>query len=62
MFCPVNAPMLSANFLFLQPNAVLGIQVGAKVAAVSRKTNTTTHEVLGVITKANTQIVSYTHF
>ena len=54
--------MLSANFLFLQPNTVLGIQVGTKVAAVSRKTNTTTHEVLGVITKGNTQIVSYAHF
>lgn len=32
-------------------------QVGTKVAAVSRKTNTTTHEVLGVMTKGNTQIV-----
>ncbi|RVX02631.1 GTP-binding protein ERG [Vitis vinifera] len=31
--------------------------VGTKVAAVSRKTNTTTHEVLGVMTKGNTQIV-----
>ncbi|KAM3742011.1 hypothetical protein ACB098_07G040200 [Castanea mollissima] len=30
--------------------------VGTKVAAVSRKTNTTTHEVLGVMTKENTQI------
>ncbi|KAA8546892.1 hypothetical protein F0562_003321 [Nyssa sinensis] len=30
--------------------------VGTKVAAVSRKTNTTTHEVLGVMTKGNTQI------
>lgn len=33
------------------------VQVGTKVAAVSRKTNTTTHEVLGVMTKENTQIV-----
>lgn len=32
-------------------------QVGTKVAAVSRKTNTTTHEILGVMTKGNTQIV-----
>lgn len=30
--------------------------VGTKVAAVSRKTNTTIHEVLGVMTKGNTQI------
>ncbi|KAG4215587.1 hypothetical protein ERO13_A01G185820v2 [Gossypium hirsutum] len=30
--------------------------VGTKVAAVSRKTNTTTHEVLGVMTKRDTQI------
>ncbi|RCV29614.1 hypothetical protein SETIT_6G026400v2 [Setaria italica] len=30
--------------------------VGTKVAAVSRKTNTTTHEILGVLTKGNTQI------
>ncbi|KAJ8545043.1 hypothetical protein K7X08_017626 [Anisodus acutangulus] len=30
--------------------------VGAKVSAVSRKTNTTTHEVLGVMTKGKTQI------
>lgn len=33
------------------------MQVGTKVAAVSRKTNTTTHEVLGIMTKGNTQIV-----
>lgn len=33
------------------------LQVGTKVAAVSRKTNTTTHEVLGVMTKGNTQVV-----
>ncbi|KAF8390875.1 hypothetical protein HHK36_023174 [Tetracentron sinense] len=33
--------------------------VGTKVAAVSRKTNTTTHEVLGVMTKGNTQIVCF---
>ncbi|KAJ0747479.1 putative GTP binding domain, P-loop containing nucleoside triphosphate hydrolase [Helianthus annuus] len=32
------------------------ILVGTKVAAVSRKTNTTTHEVLGVMTKGKTQI------
>ncbi|KAL8196661.1 hypothetical protein R6Q57_024634, partial [Mikania cordata] len=30
--------------------------VGTKVAAVSRKTNTTTHEVLGVMTEGKTQI------
>ncbi|KAG0501565.1 hypothetical protein HPP92_001637 [Vanilla planifolia] len=30
--------------------------VGTKIAAVSRKTNTTTHEILGVMTKRNTQI------
>ncbi|XWS62327.1 hypothetical protein CRYUN_Cryun06bG0001600 [Craigia yunnanensis] len=30
--------------------------VGSKVAAVSRKTNTTTHEVLGVMTRGDTQI------
>lgn len=28
------------------------------MAAVSRKTNTTTHEVVGVLTKGDTQIVS----
>ncbi|KAH9315648.1 hypothetical protein KI387_024275, partial [Taxus chinensis] len=33
--------------------------VGAKVAAVSRKTNTTTHEVLGVLTKGDTQILFF---
>ncbi|KAM0950833.1 putative GTP-binding protein Era [Dioscorea sansibarensis] len=42
------------------PNAgkssLTNLMVGTKVAAVSRKTNTTTHEVLGVITKGNTQI------
>ncbi|TQD98363.1 hypothetical protein C1H46_015964 [Malus baccata] len=32
------------------------LQVGTKVSAVSRKTNTTTHEVLGVMTKGDTQI------
>ncbi|KAK8961493.1 GTP-binding protein ERG [Platanthera guangdongensis] len=32
------------------------LNVGTKVAAVSRKTNTTTHEVLGVMTKGNTQV------
>lgn len=35
------------------------IQVGTKVAAASRKTNTTTHEVLGVLTKGDTQVVSF---
>ncbi|CAN8290531.1 unnamed protein product [Cochlearia groenlandica] len=30
--------------------------VGTKVAAASRKTNTTTHEVLGVLTKGDTQV------
>lgn len=29
------------------------------MAAVSRKTNTTTHEILGVLTKGNTQIVCH---
>ncbi|GLT52384.1 hypothetical protein SLA2020_257310 [Shorea laevis] len=42
------------------PNAgkssLTNYMVGTKVAAVSRKTNTTTHEVLGVMTKGNTQI------
>ncbi|XP_073004685.1 GTP-binding protein ERG [Typha latifolia] len=42
------------------PNAgkssLTNFMVGSKVAAVSRKTNTTTHEVLGVMTKENTQI------
>ncbi|KAH9795461.1 GTP-binding protein ERG [Citrus sinensis] len=42
------------------PNAgkssIINYMVGTKVAAVSRKTNTTTHEVLGVMTKADTQI------
>ncbi|XP_073100838.1 GTP-binding protein ERG [Elaeis guineensis] len=42
------------------PNAgkssLTNFMVGTKVAAVSRKTNTTTHEVLGVMTKGNTQI------
>ncbi|ONK72010.1 uncharacterized protein A4U43_C04F14710 [Asparagus officinalis] len=42
------------------PNAgkssLTNFMVGSKVAAVSRKTNTTTHEVLGVMTKGNTQI------
>ncbi|CAO2176124.1 unnamed protein product [Urochloa humidicola] len=42
------------------PNAgkssLTNTMVGAKVAAVSRKTNTTTHEILGVLTKGNTQI------
>ncbi|KAF5192704.1 Gtpase era [Thalictrum thalictroides] len=42
------------------PNAgkscLTNYMVGTKVAAVSRKTNTTTHEVLGVVTEGNTQI------
>ncbi|PON49294.1 GTP-binding protein Era [Trema orientale] len=42
------------------PNAgkssLTNYMVGTKVAAVSRKTNTTTHEVLGVMTKGDTQI------
>ncbi|KAG9458754.1 hypothetical protein H6P81_003262 [Aristolochia fimbriata] len=37
-------------------SALTNYMVGTKVAAVSRKTNTTTHEVLGVLTKGNTQI------
>ncbi|XP_062192857.1 GTP-binding protein ERG-like [Phragmites australis] len=42
------------------PNAgkssLTNTMVGTKVAAVSRKTNTTTHEILGVLTKGNKQI------
>lgn len=37
-------------------SALTNFMVGMKVAAVSRKTNTTTHEVLGVMTKGKTQI------
>ncbi|XP_031269947.1 GTP-binding protein ERG [Pistacia vera] len=37
-------------------SALTNFMVGTKVAAVSRKTNTTTHEVLGVMTKGNAQI------
>ncbi|XP_044495251.1 GTP-binding protein ERG [Mangifera indica] len=37
-------------------SAITNFMVGTKVAAVSRKTNTTTHEVLGVMTKGSTQI------
>ncbi|KAI5667216.1 hypothetical protein M9H77_17069 [Catharanthus roseus] len=37
-------------------SALANFMVGTKVAAVSRKTNTTTHEVLGVMTRGNTQI------
>ncbi|XP_057506993.1 GTP-binding protein ERG isoform X2 [Actinidia eriantha] len=37
-------------------SALTNFMVGTKVAAVSRKTNTTTHEVLGVMTEGNTQI------
>ncbi|KAH6776219.1 GTP-binding family protein [Perilla frutescens var. hirtella] len=37
-------------------SALTNYMVGSKVSAVSRKTNTTTHEVLGVMTKGDTQI------
>lgn len=37
-------------------SALTNFMVGTKVAAVSRKTNTTTHEVLGVMTDGDTQI------
>ncbi|XP_027185429.1 GTP-binding protein ERG [Coffea eugenioides] len=37
-------------------SALTNFMVGTKVAAVSRKMNTTTHEVLGVMTKGHTQI------
>ncbi|KAL6198673.1 hypothetical protein ACLB2K_028462 [Fragaria x ananassa] len=37
-------------------SALTNYLVGTKVSAVSRKTNTTTHEVLGVITEGDTQI------
>ncbi|PIN17247.1 Ras-like GTPase ERA [Handroanthus impetiginosus] len=37
-------------------SALTNNMVGAKVSAVSRKINTTTHEVLGVLTKGDTQI------
>ncbi|KAI9198333.1 hypothetical protein LWI28_014049 [Acer negundo] len=37
-------------------SALTNFMVGTKVAAVSRKTNTTTHEVLGAMTKGDTQI------
>ncbi|ERN14954.1 GTP-binding protein ERG [Amborella trichopoda] len=40
-------------------SALTNFLVGTKVAAVSRKTNTTCHEVLGVMTKGNTQICLY---
>ncbi|XP_048501522.1 GTP-binding protein ERG-like [Beta vulgaris subsp. vulgaris] len=33
------------------------VEAGTKVSAVSRKKNTTTHEVLGVMTKGDTQII-----
>lgn len=42
--------------------SLLNVQVGTKVAAASRKTNTTTHEVLGVLTKGDTQVVSSLFF
>lgn len=37
-------------------SALTNCIVGTKVSAVSRKTHTTTHEVLGVMTRGNTQI------
>ncbi|XP_056159698.1 GTP-binding protein ERG [Syzygium oleosum] len=37
-------------------SALTNFMVGTKVSAVSRKTNTTVHEVLGVMTKRDTQI------
>ncbi|XP_019462262.1 PREDICTED: GTP-binding protein ERG isoform X1 [Lupinus angustifolius] len=37
-------------------SALTNFMVGTKVAAVSRKTNTTTHEVVGVLTKGDTQV------
>ncbi|KAL3616681.1 hypothetical protein CASFOL_039075 [Castilleja foliolosa] len=37
-------------------SALTNYMVGTKVSAVSRKVNTTTHEVLGVLTKRDTQI------
>ncbi|KAL0442299.1 UNVERIFIED_CONTAM: GTP-binding protein ERG [Sesamum latifolium] len=37
-------------------SALTNYMVGTKVSAVSRKINTTTHEVLGVLTKGDTQI------
>ncbi|CAA0832220.1 GTP-binding protein ERG [Striga hermonthica] len=37
-------------------SALTNCMVGTKVSAVSRKVNTTTHEVLGVFTKGDTQI------
>lgn len=45
------------------PNAgkstLTNFMVGTKVSAVSRKTNTTIHEILGVITKGDTQILFF---
>jgi hypothetical protein len=35
------------------------LQVGSKVSAVSRKTNTTHREHMGVCTKGDTQLVNY---
>ncbi|KAK1325996.1 GTP-binding protein ERG [Acorus calamus] len=37
-------------------SALMNFMVGTKISAVSRKSNTTTHEMLGVMTKGNTQI------
>ncbi|KAH1242588.1 GTP-binding protein ERG [Glycine max] len=42
-------------------SALTNYMVGTKVAAVSRKTNTTTHEVVGVLTKGDTQIEDVGH-
>ncbi|KAM7257693.1 hypothetical protein ACFE04_013434 [Oxalis oulophora] len=44
------------NFMVEIASVPCCLEVGTKVAAVSRKTNTTTHEVLGVMTEADTQI------
>ena len=70
---PANLPSLTSwfdpfkVFIFNRKAAYFGCvivflqcaQVGTKVAAASRKTNTTTHEVLGVLTKGDTQVVSF---
>lgn len=51
--------LISDTCLYWNFDPCYVLQVGTKVAAVSRKTNTTTHEVLGVLTKGNTQIVRH---
>lgn len=53
--------LIEIYLIYLKFSFIL-TQVGTKVAAVSRKTNTTTHEVLGVMTKGNTQIVCHMSF